>query len=317
MAKQVDKNFSSLQCEKLYSAPVQIGDCKWRLLAYPNGDNVDNLSLFLEVADIESLPYGWGRFVKLRLTIVKQVSEEHSVLKETHRWFDQKVWGWGFVSMLPLAKLHDEKEGFLVNGELMIVAEVDALEVIDSLDESEGSEEATQPSKKIKLNDDGAMSRDFLEEASPGKESMHVNGFQVLPSQAESVRRIFERHPDIASEFRAKNQHLRKASMNFLLSLVETLCQSLQELSNEDIVEADIALTYLKDAGFKVDWLEKKLDLVREKKEKERSCLAKLQETGEFLLKLKHKCTELDALMEIEKAELSATRTPLSFEDVV
>ena len=81
--------------------------------------------------------------------------------------------------------------------------------------------------------------------------------------------------------------------------------------------KADIALTYLKDAGFKVDWLEKKMDLVREKKEKERSCLANLEETGEILVKLKQKCTELDALMEIEKEELSYTRTPLSFEDVV
>ncbi|CAD5326176.1 unnamed protein product [Arabidopsis thaliana] len=179
------------------------------------------------------------------------------------------------------------------------------------------SEDPTQPLKKIKLNDDGAVSSDLLEEASPRKESMEVNGFQVLPSQVESVRLIFERHPDIASEFRAKNQYLRKACMDFLLSLVETLCQSLQEFSNEDLVEADIALTYLKDAGFKVDWLEKKLDQVRDKKEKERSCLAKLQETEETLLKLKQKCTELDALMDTEKAELSAIRTPLSFEDVV
>ncbi|XP_019099876.1 PREDICTED: MATH domain and coiled-coil domain-containing protein At3g58410-like isoform X2 [Camelina sativa] len=193
--------------------------------------------------------------------------------------------------MLPLTKLHAEEEGFLVNGELMIVAEVDALEVIDQLDGSE--------------------------ESSPGNESMKVNGFQVLPSQVESVRLIFERHPDIASEFRAKNQYLRKACMNFLLSIVETLCQPLQELSNEDLVEADIALTYLKDARFNVDWLEKKLDQVRDKKEKELTCLAKLQETGETLLILKQKCTDLDALMETEMAELSATRTPLSFDDVV
>ncbi|ANM64063.1 TRAF-like family protein [Arabidopsis thaliana] len=310
----VIKNFSSLQCKKFYSVPFQIGDCKWRLSIYPKGNNCDYLSLFLEVADFKSLPSGWRRYVKLRLYIVKQLS---TLIRKTHRWFDQEMWGWGFLYMLPLTKLHDEKEGFLVNGELMIVAEVDALGFIDPLNESEESEDPTQPLKKIKLNDDGAVSSDLLEEASPRKESMEVNGFQVLPSQVESVRLIFERHPDIASEFRAKNQYLRKACMDFLLSLVETLCQSLQEFSNEDLVEADIALTYLKDAGFKVDWLEKKLDQVRDKKEKERSCLAKLQETEETLLKLKQKCTELDALMDTEKAELSAIRTPLSFEDVV
>ncbi|VVB06141.1 unnamed protein product [Arabis nemorensis] len=64
-------------------------------------------------------------------------------------------------------------------------------------------------------------------------------------------------------EFRAKNQHLRTACMNVLLSLIETLCQSPQELSEEDLVEADNALAYMKDAGFKVDWLKKKLEEVK------------------------------------------------------
>ncbi|CAG7905381.1 unnamed protein product, partial [Brassica rapa] len=149
------------------------------------------------------------------------------------------------------------------------------------------------------------------------KESMDVSGFQVLPSQVESVRLIFKRHPDIAVEFRAKNQHLRKACMGFLLSLIETLCQSLEELSNEDLVEADVALTYLKDAGFKVDWLEKKLDIVKDKKEKEQSSLARLQEMEDSLLKLKQQCSDMDALVEKEEEELSDTRTPMSFDDVV
>ncbi|XP_018480148.1 MATH domain and coiled-coil domain-containing protein At3g58430-like [Raphanus sativus] len=147
-------------------------------------------------------------------------------------------------------------------------------------------------------------------------ESIDVSGFQVLPSQVESVRLIFKRHPDIAVEFRAKNQHLRNACMDFLLSLIETLCVSLQKLSNEDLVEADIALTYLKDAGFKVDWLEKKLDVVKDKKEKEQSSLARLQEMEDSLLKLKQQCSDLDALVEKEEEELSDTRT-MSFDDVV
>ncbi|CAH8256664.1 unnamed protein product [Arabidopsis lyrata] len=133
-------------------------------------------------------------------------------------------------------------------------------------------------------------------EASSVEENMIVNGFHVLPSQVC-------RHPDIAVGFRAKSQHLRTTYMNFLLSLFETLCKSLQELTNEDLVDADISLTYLKYVSFKVDWLEKKLEQVKEKKEKEQSALAKLQ--------------ELDAQVEEQKAELSVTRTPLSFDDIV
>ncbi|CAH2047809.1 unnamed protein product [Thlaspi arvense] len=49
----------------------------------------------------------------------------------------------------------------------------------------------------------------------------------------------------------------------------------------------DIALTYLKDADFKVDWLEKKLDQLKDNKEKVKSGLTRLQEIEENLLNLK------------------------------
>lgn len=63
--------------------------------------------------------------------------------------------------------------------------------------------------------------------------------------------------------------------MNFLLNLIKTLCQSLQDLSTEDLEDTDIALTYLKDVGFEVDWLEWILDDVKEKKDKEQSSLVR------------------------------------------
>ncbi|KAG7634883.1 unnamed protein product [Arabidopsis thaliana] len=151
-----------------------------------------------------------------------------------------------------------------------------------------------------------------LMEIQSDKETVDINGFVVVSSKAESVRRIFERHPDIAVEFRGKNQQLRNACMNFLLSLIETMCQSLEELSNEDLVEADVALTYLRDAGFKVDWLEKKLDQLKEKKEEEMSGLARLHEIEENLVILKQKWSDLGALAEKEKADFVASKTEVS-----
>lgn len=81
---------------------------------------------------------------------------------ETNIWFDQKAPGWGLSGMLPFAKLHDKDGGFLVNDELKIVAEIEALEVVGTLDESK---EKTSSSIK---------------------ESVDVNGFQVLPSQVRN-----------------------------------------------------------------------------------------------------------------------------------
>ncbi|VVB06138.1 unnamed protein product [Arabis nemorensis] len=183
---------------------------------------------------------------------------------ENAKWVDQKSPFFGFIAIIPISKLHTKDGGFLVNGEVKIVEEVEVLEVIGELDEPK---KTTLPKRE-----DAAGSKDLLKETSSVKdEGIDVNGFQVLPSQVELVKRIFKKHPYIALEVRSKNQQLRKACMNVLLNLIETLSQSLQELSNEDLMEADNALTYLKDSGFKVDWLEKKLETVKEIKEEGRA----------------------------------------------
>jgi len=90
--------------------------------------------------------------------------------------------------MIPLPNLHAKNAGYLVNGEVKIVVEINDLEVIGKLDVSEESEETNQPLKKIKLDDNDAVSFDSLNETSPVKESIDVNGFQVLPSQVRNTR---------------------------------------------------------------------------------------------------------------------------------
>ncbi|KAL9277763.1 putative MATH/TRAF domain-containing protein [Arabidopsis thaliana] len=239
--------------------------------------NANYLSLFLMVATSKTLPCGWRRYTRFRLTVVNQLSDE----------------------------LSQQRGGFLVNNEVKIVVEVDVLQVIGKLDVSEGSQEVTQPLKRIRLNDDGV----------------------------ESVKRIFERHPNMALEFRAKNQHVRTSCMNVLLSLIDTLCQSLQYISIDDLGQAEKALRYLKDSDFKVDWLERKLEEVKEKKMEEQIGKSRMQELEEELKvfkqkcsdleaqleKEKQKCSDIEALLEKEKAKsLAAARAPpLTLDDVV
>lgn len=78
--------------------------------------------------------------------------------------------------MLALSQLHDKDGGFLVNGEVMIVAELDVFEVIGTLDASEKSQEASEFLSKKKENDVVADSNDLLKKTSPVKESNDVNG---------------------------------------------------------------------------------------------------------------------------------------------
>ncbi|VVB06140.1 unnamed protein product [Arabis nemorensis] len=212
--------------------------------------------------------------------------------------------------MIPLSKLHDKSGGLFVNEEVKIVAEVDVLDVIGKLDVPEEAEEATQPLKKTKLNNDGDVSSH--KETSSVKESIDVNGFQVLPSQAESVKHIFEKHPNMALNFPAKNQDLRTSCMNVLLNLIKTLCQSLRDLSIDDLGQADNALTYLKNSGFKVDWLERKLEEKCSDKE------ARLEKEKEELKDLKQKCSDIEVLLEKKKEKVLAARAPsLTLDDVV
>ncbi|EOA24553.1 hypothetical protein CARUB_v10017810mg [Capsella rubella] len=275
MGKQLDKkkitwtikNFSSLPAGVIYSDPFVVGGCKWHLQAYPKGyNNVNSLSLFLGVHNCTSLPLGWRRHAKFRLSIVNHLSDK-----------------------LSQSKLKDS--GFLLNGQVKVVVEIDVLETIGKVD--------------------------VTEETSTITEIVDVNGFQLLPSQAKSVRCMFERHPDIASDFRPKNPILRTGYMSLLLSLVETMRQLPQDISKDDLFDAYAALGTMKDAGFKLDWLENKLHQVSEKKENEEASETVLQEMEEELKDMKQKCSDMEALLEKEKAKVSSSKAPISFDDIV
>ncbi|CAN7052316.1 unnamed protein product [Brassica rapa subsp. trilocularis] len=138
----VIKGFSSLQFEKCYSVPVLISDCKWYEtyslyvdldVLFPKGNNGDYLSLYLDVADFETLPCGWRRYVKLRLTVVNQLSPKLSVVKKPRTALMESR-QFGVPAMLPLFKLENDG-GFLVKGQVMIVAELDVFEVIGTFDD--------------------------------------------------------------------------------------------------------------------------------------------------------------------------------------
>lgn len=70
------------------------------------------------------------------------------------------------------------------------------------------------------------------------------------------------------------------------------------------------------DAGFRLDWLEKKLDEMSEKKKKEEAGETRIQEIQKKLKEFKKKCSDLETLLEKEKAELLGARAPLSNDDI-
>ncbi|GFP97183.1 ubiquitin carboxyl-terminal hydrolase 12 [Phtheirospermum japonicum] len=124
-------NFSRMNTKKLYSETFELGEYKWRILIFPKGNNADHLSMYLDVADSATLPYGWSRYAQFSLTVVNQVHVKYSLRKETQHQFNARENDWGFTSFMPLAELYDPSRGYLFNDTCVIEAEVAVFRAMD------------------------------------------------------------------------------------------------------------------------------------------------------------------------------------------
>eukprot|EP00246_Nothoceros_aenigmaticus_P013115 TRINITY_DN439_c0_g3_i1.p1 TRINITY_DN439_c0_g3~~TRINITY_DN439_c0_g3_i1.p1 ORF type:complete len:1081 (+),score=256.97 TRINITY_DN439_c0_g3_i1:216-3458(+) len=125
------ENFSKINVRKHYSESFTVGGYKWRVLLFPKGNNVDHLSVYLDVADSASLPYGWSRFAHFSLAVLNQYESKLTVKKDTQHQFNVRESDWGFTSFMPLQDLYDPSRGFLVNDTLVVEADVNARKVVD------------------------------------------------------------------------------------------------------------------------------------------------------------------------------------------
>ncbi|KNA18760.1 hypothetical protein SOVF_067780 isoform B [Spinacia oleracea] len=125
------ENFSRINTKKHYSDAFAVGGYKWRILIFPKGNNVDYLSMYLDVADSPALPYGWSRYAAFSLLVVNQAHQKYSIRKETQHQFNARESDWGFTSFMPLSDVYDPSRGYLVNDTLVIEAEVAVRRVMD------------------------------------------------------------------------------------------------------------------------------------------------------------------------------------------
>ncbi|XP_010491235.1 PREDICTED: ubiquitin carboxyl-terminal hydrolase 12 isoform X2 [Camelina sativa] len=124
-------NFSRQNTRKHYSEVFVVGGYKWRILIFPKGNNVDHLSMYLDVSDAASLPYGWSRYAQFSLAVVNQIHTRYTIRKETQHQFNARESDWGFTSFMPLSELYDPSRGYLVNDTVLVEAEVAVRKVLD------------------------------------------------------------------------------------------------------------------------------------------------------------------------------------------
>ncbi|XP_072978196.1 ubiquitin C-terminal hydrolase 12 isoform X1 [Typha angustifolia] len=125
------ENFSRLNIKKHYSDVFIVGGYKWRVLIFPKGNNVDHLSMYLDVADSANLPYGWSRYAQFSLAVINQIHNKYTIRKETQHQFNARESDWGFTSFMPLSELYDPSRGYLVNDTLVVEAEVAVRKMVD------------------------------------------------------------------------------------------------------------------------------------------------------------------------------------------
>ncbi|XP_026398323.1 ubiquitin carboxyl-terminal hydrolase 12-like [Papaver somniferum] len=117
------ENFSTLNTKKHYSDVFTIGTYQWHVVIFPKGNNGNHISMFLSVAGIDSLPYGWSRCAEFSLAIVDQINNNSIVIKGTQQFTAQQS-DWGYPKFMPLSELNDPGKGYLVDDTCIVEAEV-------------------------------------------------------------------------------------------------------------------------------------------------------------------------------------------------
>ncbi|KAF8061047.1 hypothetical protein N665_1213s0003 [Sinapis alba] len=150
-----------------------------------------------------------------------------------------------------------------------------------------------------------------------GDGTVEINGFRVYYSEVECVRRIFERHPETTLNLRPKNQLVKNAYLNTLLDLIDITCLAPQELTKEELVDAENTLLDLVGVGFELDWLKKKLEELCVRKKKMETRGARMRELDRMIVEQRQVLLALEAELKNEENEAVSDSARIGFDDVV
>lgn len=131
------------------------------------------------------------------------------------------------------------------------------------------------------------------------------------------MHKIFEKHPNIAIDFKPKDKGVKAAYMNLLLSLIETLPKPLRSFSETELSDAASQLNELTEAGFKLDWLKTRFEEIYLERKNADADKSRAQEVEERIKNLELTLSDLKVELEKEKAKSAADATLLSFDEIV
>ncbi|KAF9606351.1 hypothetical protein IFM89_025019 [Coptis chinensis] len=128
------QSFSLLQkcsIERYETSIFEAGGYKWKLCLFPNGNKNKNVkehvSLYLVIAETNSLPPGWHVNVVFRFFLFDQIRDKYLTMedvKATGKRFHAMKTEWGFDQLIALKTFNDPSNGYLVDDECVFGAEV-------------------------------------------------------------------------------------------------------------------------------------------------------------------------------------------------
>ncbi|KAK7264772.1 hypothetical protein RJT34_32382 [Clitoria ternatea] len=117
--------------ERYESGEFEAGGYKWKLILYPSGNKNKNakehISLYLALAETNSLHHGWEIHVNFRLFLHDQNNDKYLVLQDAERKqrrFHKMKVEWGFDQFIPLKDFNLVSKGYLVDDTCAFGAEV-------------------------------------------------------------------------------------------------------------------------------------------------------------------------------------------------
>ncbi|KAL8035450.1 hypothetical protein ABFS82_12G095100 [Erythranthe guttata] len=116
--------------DKYETREFEAGGLKWRLIIYPDGDEYENkekghhISVYLALSDISSLSADWEFNVVFTIFLYNQILDKYHCFRVKERRFNETKCKWGFPKLMFKKMLFDQSNGYLVDDNLVIGAEV-------------------------------------------------------------------------------------------------------------------------------------------------------------------------------------------------
>ncbi|KAG5549824.1 hypothetical protein RHGRI_014961 [Rhododendron griersonianum] len=264
------ENFSKLKAEKLYSQIFYCGGFKWRLNAYPKG-----LSVYLDIPDSAKLPPGWSRYARFSISLINQIHTQDTKSIHTEHKFNAGESSWGFPSFLPLVKLNDPEEGFLVNDTIVLEASITIPNSHDSKMETGFEPEKKKRKQETGDNGSGNVEADITgTSTSPQSMLQSILGSQI--SFAGKVRflsywvssealllleKIHSLHEVTYVKFSMKGQALPTVLLESFAAFIASMSSTkVNELNEEALRLAANSIEDFEQVGLDLRWLKQRLE---------------------------------------------------------